>query len=331
MKNAIINYDKAKAAIEKAWKVDEVQDIRDSAMRAQLYAKQAKDTTLMFQAAEIKLRAERKVGEILVQDAENGVRSQGVVRKAPSKTEIEKLTHKGLTQTQIAEKFGCSQGAISNALLDKRERPPRPITKRLKDYGVTIEDSKSWQRIARIAEKKFNAFLEAAKKTGNVPTTGAVERLADKAESGKRTKEREKREEERHQKARRDKADQLRKDREKVREEKARRAKLSTAERKAEDDAVELLREEEERKEQAEIRLRRKKVYEGDSPFDIFCKTIAFESLRKAYTAEALRLHPDRGGKPADMARLNKVWSAVEEFLTGTEEPTLPIWRSTSS
>jgi hypothetical protein len=64
--NALINYDTACRAIRLAAKVDEVLNIRDQAEAIKAYAHQAKNTELEVQSTEIALRAERRLGEILI-------------------------------------------------------------------------------------------------------------------------------------------------------------------------------------------------------------------------------------------------------------------------
>jgi hypothetical protein len=57
-------------AIGAAYEVDEVKDIRDKAIALETYARQAKNVEAERQACEIRLRAERKVGQLLKQLAE---------------------------------------------------------------------------------------------------------------------------------------------------------------------------------------------------------------------------------------------------------------------
>jgi len=62
----LAKYDAMRAAIAAATSVDEVKDIRDKAEALRLYAKQAGETLEdQNRLAEIKIRAERRAGELL--------------------------------------------------------------------------------------------------------------------------------------------------------------------------------------------------------------------------------------------------------------------------
>jgi hypothetical protein len=82
--------------------VDEVKDIRDKAVADAAYARQAQDRDMILWATEIKLRAERRTGELLRETAKSGARhARG---KTSSRTEVLPILKKmGISEDQSSD------------------------------------------------------------------------------------------------------------------------------------------------------------------------------------------------------------------------------------
>ena len=91
--------------------------IHNKAIAVAVYAKQAKDEQMVLMATEIKLRAERKAGELLREmEKKNGSRGIGKPR-----AKVESLRDDS--------------------------------TPELKDLGISRDESSLWQKLAKIPEK----------------------------------------------------------------------------------------------------------------------------------------------------------------------------------
>ncbi len=95
---ALVRYEQARNALAECHRVDEVKDIRDRAEAMAAYARLAKDQDMILWATEIKVRAERKAGEMLAQGKAEGQRAgPGDYRKeSPPPT----LSEIGITRSQ---------------------------------------------------------------------------------------------------------------------------------------------------------------------------------------------------------------------------------------
>ena len=121
----LIKYDAARHALAEAKRVDEVKSIRDKAIAMQAYARQAKDTALIEYATEIRMRAERRAGELLAEMKKN----QGAV---PGKT-----------------------GRKGKPVLDTKPK--------LSDLGVSKTQSSRWQALAAIPQTQFEEVVADAR------------------------------------------------------------------------------------------------------------------------------------------------------------------------
>lgn len=73
----LIRYDAACRALAEAKAVDEVQELRSKADAMRVYAMQANNKTLEVDAAEIRIRAERRLGELIAEQKSAGGLNHG--------------------------------------------------------------------------------------------------------------------------------------------------------------------------------------------------------------------------------------------------------------
>lgn len=139
----LVRYEQARYALAECQRVDEVKDIRDKAEAMAAYARQAKDTELIQWATEIKVRAERKAGELLRQSADSGERFPA-----------------GGPRDKQAESHGET----------------RPAT--LEELGIRKDQSARWQQLASMSEEHFETAVATAKDTAGQVTTAFMLREA---------------------------------------------------------------------------------------------------------------------------------------------------------
>jgi hypothetical protein len=121
----LIRYDAMCRAIEAAHKVDEVKDIRDRAVALEHYARQAMNTDAERHAAEIRLRAERKAGQLLAKmpNGKTGPKKLGAPGAPNSEPGLEAL---GISKKQSSQwqKLGALPQRDFDLAIGESVRPP---------------------------------------------------------------------------------------------------------------------------------------------------------------------------------------------------------------
>jgi hypothetical protein len=115
-------YDAMCRAIDAAYEVDEVKEIRDQARAFEVYAQQAQNREAELRACEIRLRAERKAGLLL----------------------------RVMVKAKGAAEPGTQRGST---------RSPDVTASTLADLGVSKDQSAKWQRLADVPDDQFEAAL----------------------------------------------------------------------------------------------------------------------------------------------------------------------------
>ncbi len=144
----LIKYEAARRALSEAVMFDEVMSIMNVAEQASLYAKQAGDNELIEKATEIRVRAQRKAGEMLKRAADEGQRA--------------------------TKSFGGANiSTVSSAAT------PIPVT--LDQIGITRDQSSRYQQLAAMPDDHFETAVATAKATAGEVTTAFMLREAAKA------------------------------------------------------------------------------------------------------------------------------------------------------
>ncbi len=136
----LTRYDAMRQAIVQAHSIDEVKDIRDKAEALRAYARQSKQgIDHINRVTEIKLRAERRAGELL-QEMEKAKGGQPYQEKST----------------------GCTM------------QPVEKKVSTLADVGIEKTQAMRWQQIAKLPEELFEAHIGQVVSEGKELTTNGL-------------------------------------------------------------------------------------------------------------------------------------------------------------
>ncbi|UFX41817.1 hypothetical protein HAP47_0021165 [Bradyrhizobium sp. 41S5] len=128
----LVRYEAARKALAEAVAVDEVQEIRSQAEAMRHYARQAKDRDLEIQAAQLRFRAERRLGEMIVAQKETV----------------------GLNTGSRGQLRGRN---VSGSSVSEQPEDDRPT---LAEAGIDRKLSSKAQRLAAMPAAEFEAALD---------------------------------------------------------------------------------------------------------------------------------------------------------------------------
>lgn len=159
----LIKYENACRALAECKAVDEVKAWSDKAAAMQAYGRIAKDKTLEVDAAEIRLRAERRLGELL----------------------IEQKSRDGLNTGSRSQLSGKSAEGLAVVTNDRQTIPT------LADAGISKDLSSRAQKLAAVPEDEFERevgdWRERVSEEG-ARVTARLEAAGDKAQKAPREK-----------------------------------------------------------------------------------------------------------------------------------------------
>ncbi len=133
--SGLILYEAMVTAIAECAKIDEIKDIRDKAMALEMYHRQARNFEAEREAANVRLRAERRAGELLKDLAR---------ADAPNPEGIGGKTKKVVT----------SHAATQQS----------PYAEALETHGITRQTAHRYQALAAVPEKVFEEALAGPEK-----------------------------------------------------------------------------------------------------------------------------------------------------------------------
>lgn len=132
-------YEHMVSAIAECAKIDEIKDIRDKAMALEMYHRQAQNFEAEREAANVRLRAERRAGELLKELARSAV---------PNPTGLGGKANKIVTSHVVTQQS--------------------PYAQALEENGISRQKAHRYQRLAEVPEKVFEDALSGPDKPSAV-------------------------------------------------------------------------------------------------------------------------------------------------------------------
>lgn len=134
--NGLAIYDSMVVAIDRCYQVDEVKDLRDKAMAFEIYARQAMNVDAERKAVEVRIRAERRAGQLLREMKRSPVSDGG---------------NSGKNQ----------HGEYKEAAFDAKHPPlESEYAQAKKDANISNDQAFRWQKLAEMPREDFEGKLQ---------------------------------------------------------------------------------------------------------------------------------------------------------------------------
>lgn len=149
----LVRYEAAKAALAECRRIDEAKDLRDRAEAMRHYARQARDVQLEIDAWEIRVRAERRLGEMIAAQKETiGLHRGGRPKtgSAPEPVSVPTLAEAGIDKklSAAAQKVASISEQAFEAMVERR-RAEMAVERNRRTLVLASREDKTERRAAR--------------------------------------------------------------------------------------------------------------------------------------------------------------------------------------
>jgi N6-adenosine-specific RNA methylase IME4 len=148
----LIRYDAAVKALAQAVRADEAKGIRDKAVAVQAYAQKAQDTSLVKDATRIRVQAETRTGELLIEMAAEGARSKGRKKSHSGVT----LSGMGISKNQSSrwQKLAVLRTAYPKRWSDRLDRLVKLAIAATEGEGAVVKEARSERQKEKTTKRK---------------------------------------------------------------------------------------------------------------------------------------------------------------------------------
>lgn len=161
MTGELLKYDEACRAVAEAKTIDEAHDLANKAEAVRIYARQAKNRQMEFDAAEIRFRAERRLGELLRSEKENGLISKGGRPLDEARSPDAERRMATLAELGIARKLSADAQRLAGLPAPRFERLIVEWRERATEEGLHVST-----RLINHAEKRERRAAEGRRASG---------------------------------------------------------------------------------------------------------------------------------------------------------------------